>query len=156
MKAIEKIVIRKRVDDSPDTSYYGEYTSQWKEGAIDRKELGDMGRGEYRYFIPAMTGHETGNPESPMQDYKRMEALSQGDWCFLGIDAIAHIRIGDLSQEITSGGLWGIESDSGDDYLQEVAKEQLEELREQLSALGFSEDAIDLVFPDSLAEFTEV
>jgi hypothetical protein len=33
----------------------------------------------------------------------------------------------------SSGGLWGIESDSGHDYLHEVAREELAQLREELA-----------------------
>lgn len=45
-------------------------------------------------------------------------------------------------QTITSHGCWGIESDAGD-YIQEVAKEQLEELKQQLTELGIGERACD-------------
>jgi hypothetical protein len=40
------------------------------------------------------------------------------------------------SQTITSGGLWGIESDSSASYLKEIEDQELEDLKTQLKALG--------------------
>lgn len=51
-------------------------------------------------------------------------------------------------QEITSGGLWGVESDSDRKYLADIDTEQLSELREQLRAVGFSTRAISTAFRD--------
>lgn len=114
---------------------------------------------EYRYFVPS--DNYKGLPEEDirkytMQDYKRMESLNNGNWCYLGIRADAEIGIGDLKnfpkkfdctvQKITSGGLWGIESDSEESYFQEVEGEQLEELKGQLLTLGFSRRAISKAF----------
>lgn len=87
------------------------------------------------------------------QDYERMESLERGLWCYLGIRAEAELRVpcGDDSsiiQHITSGGLWGIESDSDASYLTEVEQEQLSELRNQLHALGFGKRAITAAFRD--------
>ncbi len=39
-------------------------------------------------------------------------------------------------QEIDSGGLWGIESDSGEDYFKEVAGEQIDEIEGYLKILN--------------------
>jgi hypothetical protein len=51
-------------------------------------------------------------------------------------------------QRITSGGLWGIESDSDAAYLKEIEQEQLSELRDQLHAIGFSTRSISAAFRD--------
>lgn len=51
-----------------------------------------------------------------------------------------------LVQNITSGGLWGVESDSDASYLAEIEQEQLSELRQQLRAIGFSNRAISAAF----------
>lgn len=81
------------------------------------------------------------------QDYERMESLNNGNWCFLGIIAKAKILVpaGNYSQlqTITSGGLWGIESDSGDEYIREEAQNQLSDLKDQLLALGIGKRAIE-------------
>lgn len=128
-------------DESPDTSFIGEYANHWKEGAIDRKERGDMSRNEYRYFIPAMSGEATGNPDSPEQDYERMESLNRGAWCFIGIRASVEVNIPlhgsyAVRQTFHSPGLWGIESDSGKEYLREVFEEESNTLAQMLESLG--------------------
>ena len=74
-----------------------------------------------------------------LQDKKRLEAYYNDEWYFIGIQAVAEIRINGISQTISSGGLYGIESDSGDEYLDEVFEEQKEELKDNLLELGFSE-----------------
>jgi len=73
-------------------------------------------------------------------DYERMLALDRGEWCYLGIMAKAVVSIpcngnSRRLETLTSGGLWGIESDSGE-YLDEVAQEQLEDLKSHLRAFG--------------------
>ena len=76
-----------------------------------------------------------------------MQALQAGDWYYMGIRAEAEVMLtGSLSQEVTSGGLWGVESDSGEDHLKEIESEQLAELKEQLRAIGFSARAIAKAF----------
>jgi hypothetical protein len=78
------------------------------------------------------------------QDYARMEDLGNG-WNYIGIRAEAIINLGQSSidQTITSGGVWGIESDC--DY-SDIKQEELSELRSQLKALGFSTRAISKAF----------
>lgn len=117
----------------------------------------DCGRGqwnnrEYRYFNTS--GNYKGEPLEDIikytrQDYERVESLHRGVWGFIGITATAEITIGDTCQTITSGGLWGIESDSGADYLKEEEANQVAELKEQLYALGFSRRAIATAVKDS-------
>lgn len=109
-------------------------------------ESGDAGRNEYRYFNGYVEKYKGETPEDirkyVRQDYDRMESLNKGDWCFLGVSAESEIILGDTCQTITSGGLWGVESDSGSDHFAEIEQEQLAELREQLHAIGFSKRAI--------------
>ena len=75
-----------------------------------------------------------------MSDYRRMEGLNNGIWNFIGIKAKADIYFEENGvsqyQEITSGGLWGIESDSDKQYIEECEKEQIEDLKEQLEHLN--------------------
>jgi hypothetical protein len=86
-----------------------------------------------------------------------MERLNRGDWCFIGIRAEAEIQLfhkpvhsldpGQTSiQTLTSGGLWGIESDSDREYLESVEQEELADLKTQLLVLGFSKRAISNAF----------
>jgi hypothetical protein len=120
---------------------------------------GDMGRNEYQFFNPSFNYvDKDGNalkentPEEvrkyTRQDYERMESLNAGQWCYLGIRADAEIQLtkdGPL-QDVTSGGLWGVESDAGRADMEETEQEQMHELRGQLLALGFSRRAIASAF----------
>ncbi len=120
---------------------------------------GNLGRNELRYFNPNWQNYK-GEPHEDivkycLQDYDRMESLQAGSRFFLGISAeatyslTAHTNvanIGSVIQTITSGGVWGIESDSDKDYLKEIEQEELSELREQLHAIGFSYRAIASAF----------
>lgn len=147
---ILNVRIELKTDDCPDLSLIGTYSNQPgdKDKTIDRKERGDQNRNEFQYFIATMSGDDTGNPDSVAQDYARMEAYSNGEWCMIGIIAKAEVQTARNStiQTIRSGGLWGIESDSDDDYFKEVADEQLSELRMELEAIGFSTAQIDRAF----------
>ena len=49
-----------------------------------------------------------------------MERLNRGDWGYIGVRADAEIIVDGVSQDITSGGLWGVESDSDRAYLAEL------------------------------------
>jgi hypothetical protein len=81
------------------------------------------------------------------EDCERCESLNRGNWCYLGIIAKAKVVLADgVVQAIRSGGLWGIESDSGEDYLSGVEKDELANLRKQLEAVGFGKRAIDYAF----------
>lgn len=118
----------------------------------------NMGRSEYRYFNPSFNYVDDKGKRLPentpdeviqyvKQDYQRMEGLKNGNWYYLGIEARAEIQLtlGKLvgSQTITSGGLWGIESDG--DY-SDIKKEELSALHSQLKALGFGTRAISKAF----------
>ncbi len=135
-----KVEVKVETDECPDLSYLGKYGNDDRPGAIDRKEQGDWNPRDYQYFYPAMTGEETGNPDSPMQDYRRMEDYGK-TWNMAGVYATAEIVIktdghdwGTI-QTIRSGGLWGIESDSRRDYIREEAETQLTELEDLLREL---------------------
>ena len=75
---------------------------------------------------------DQGDPE----DQDRKEAYRRGDFSFVGVRAEAKIIVDGISQTITSGGLWGVESDAGDAYILEVAGEEYVDLRRILKTLG--------------------
>jgi hypothetical protein len=116
----------------------------------DCGERGDIERNEYRYFNGVLENYKGGMPADirkyVRQGYERMERLNRGDWCYIGIRAEAEILLpsGDagIVQEITSSGLWGVESDSDSEYLADIETDELSSLREQLQAVGFSKRAI--------------
>lgn len=154
---IESIRVESVVDNDPDTSQLGRFTDDQSPEAFIRygehegKQIKELREGDelphksrhYRFFLPAMTAEESGSPSSPREDWKRMEALSEGEWHYIGIIAKAVIRTGSgTMQTIRSGGLWGMESDADEDWLNEAAIEQVEELRKELKSLGFGSRAI--------------
>jgi len=114
----------------------------------DCGERGDMERNEYRYFNGYVENYKGETEENIRkyirQDYERMERLLHGDWCYIGIRAGAEIVIDGGCQTISSGGLWGVESDSDRAYLATIEDEEIGELRKQLTAVGFSKRAIAL------------
>lgn len=76
----------------------------------------------------------------------RLCRMFRGDWQYIGVIAKAeYVSSSGISQVIRSMGLWGVESDSGL-YLGDVAKEELEQLRDELSDAGFSDRAITRAF----------
>lgn len=74
------------------------------------------------------------------QDEARMRAWEAGEWGFIGVQAEATlllVRNGvGTTYTLTSPGLWGIEDDSGEDYLKSVYEEEKATLREDIQALG--------------------
>lgn len=71
----------------------------------------------------------------------RMAAYEAGDWHYMGLRcrAIIHIPIGHGSFRVLtveSAGLWGIESDCGDDYVRQVFGDERETLLSELRTLG--------------------
>jgi len=123
----------------------------------DCGERGDMERRELRFFNANVENYAGESPEDirkyVRQDYERIERLNRGDWAYIGVRADAEILLpsgsASIVQDITSGGLWGVESDSDASYLKEIETEQLSELREQLRALGFGTRAISAAFKNA-------
>jgi|SRR5579862_1898222 len=70
----------------------------------------------------------------------RLEAYKRGEFGLVGVQAVATIEVPVdgcvVVQEIRSPGLWGIESDSGDDYFEEVFQKERETLLDMLCELN--------------------
>jgi hypothetical protein len=66
----------------------------------------------------------------------RREAYERGEFSFVGVRAEAEVVIQGVIQTLMNGGLWGIESDSGKNYIQEVAETQWAALRDILLTVG--------------------
>lgn len=146
-KRIESIRVIREVDIDPDLSWLGEYSNEPGANAIDRQERGDMGRNEFRFCNITLSGEQTGNPASVEHDYRRLEDYNRGGWCMMGVYAVAEVIIGGTIQRIRSGGLYGVESDAGNDYWAELGREQLAELADILKELGFSPRSIKAASP---------
>jgi len=67
---------------------------------------------------------------------ERLAAYQRGDFTFVGVRVEAEIIISGTVQTLMSPGLWGIESDSGEEYIEEVAVEEYGELRKILTDIG--------------------
>lgn len=88
---------------------------------------------------------DTGAPE----DADRREQLERGDFSFVGVRAEAEVVIEGVSQTLTSGGLWGTESDSGEEYIREVAAEEYGDLRKILISIGVPTSQLPTKFDPS-------
>jgi hypothetical protein len=75
------------------------------------------------------------------QDKERLAAYNRRDWHMVGVRVVAHILvpIGGKSFrmfDIASAGLWGIESEMGEDYFAEVEAEEKSELISNIKKMG--------------------
>lgn len=82
------------------------------------------------------------DPDYREHDDARLKAWRNDEWHFLGIRAKATIKIPHgtnpecwITSELLSPGLWGIESDSDDAYLQQVYHDEREILTGMLASL---------------------
>lgn len=153
MKKIVGITVVSMTETYPDTSWMGSYGNEPKsEFAIDRHERGDGRAREYRWFNGPVENYEGATKKEIKkyveQDYERFEGFNHDQWYFIGIKAKAEIHTSSngkewLVNDISSGGLWGIESDCGDEYKKEIGEEQIGELAMTLKEFGFTEEEID-------------
>ena len=71
---------------------------------------------------------------------ERLDAFREGTWHLMGIQASANVLIPlgghFVTQTVTSPGLFGIESDSDEEYLDQVFAEECVSLTAMLSAIG--------------------
>lgn len=78
-------------------------------------------------------------------DAERLSSFGYS-WNMLGVYVSADVQTSDrgVIQTIRSGGVYGVESDSGKDYLDELETEEILDLTSELLAIGFSEDAVNV------------
>ena len=170
---ILSVKVERLIDDSGDSDL-GEYCSDVKsEYTIDRRHAlacpaqpynGEglcecvgvfVDRLSYKFFEPNHGNYSGIEREEVvrmcLQDYMREEARSAGQWCYLGVRAAALVQLtdGGPEQRIISGGLFGIASDSGHDYIKSVVDDEMAELRGQLEAIGFGKEEIEAAFSEA-------
>ena len=138
---IESIKIKHMVDEYPDTSFIGDFSDTPKDGAINHKERSGENR-VYEWFNPGS------DPEYAEQDYKRIMELENGHFSFIGIHAEATVSYstgGDNRrlEWFTSSGLWGIESDSDQAYLEEIENEEISNLKNHLEQFNVDVSSFD-------------
>lgn len=172
MKKLIKVVVKSVEDERPDYSFIGEYTDALEPGVIvrqfdkfyqdltakERDEISARYGRESRGFKPYSGGLKNGQKfykKYGMRDYERMEKLHYGNFHFIGIVTEAEIQISTteeafpvMNQTIYGGSLWGIESDSEEEYFREVGNDCLSDLKTQLLALGFTEEEYAAVTPE--------
>jgi hypothetical protein len=83
----------------------------------------------------------------------RRAAYRRGEFAFLGVRAEAEVLIEGTVQQLVSPGLWGIESDSGDEYLDQAASEEWTALRAVLKTVGVPTEQLPLTVPREWVEW---
>ncbi len=166
------VKIRVESDDHPDLSWLGEYTDNapdsydLKRGSAFCRRHRE--RNTFRFFVPAMSvdehhkelsrlGYSRGLSEDYARhycrrDFERMETYGK-DWWMLGIWAEANVVINNVIQTVSSGGLFGVESDSKGDYLIEVAREEIVSLKAIMEAMGLVSDDLEDMAEKAVEEF---
>lgn len=122
---VDSVRVVWKADDSPDLSYLEQYKD-----STDEEEV-----------------------KYAKRDAERLKAYYDGDWHMLGCYAVATVSYpaGQGSRRIErfqSGGLWGIESDSDQSYLDSVAADEISDLREHLKHFG-------ITLPEDVGELLE-
>lgn len=118
-----KFVIKKMLDTDPDLSYLQQDYSA-DDGGITPEE----------------------NAKYMQQDSERLERYNAGYWCMYGIRAECEYYLPNddgssaIVQTLTSGGLWGIESDSEKSYFEEIGRDELAQLKKHCDQLGIAYD----------------
>lgn len=137
-----RLTVRTVADYDPDLSWLGRYvdrakrdrsvplysretggilmpsSDQWRDerGRIMR-EPAEYGIGREYRFIELTDAADS--LASAVSDARRLESYERGDWGMIGIVAMVYVN----GREIGNDSLWGIESDSGRDYLRSVARD---------------------------------
>ncbi len=124
------------------------YTKPKAVAAFADWEIWDIHREEVPDYAPDVSWlEERGEDGKPRPgDVERLEAYQRAEWYMHGIRASVTFYTPDNRREtFTSAGLYGIESDSSAEYLQEVYQEELADLRGHLAAMGFPAELVALV-----------
>ena len=74
----------------------------------------------------------------------RLAAYKRGEFELQGVRAEAEVVIEGIPQTLTSGGLYGIESDSDDEYFDEIVAKEWETLRAVLKTVGVPTEQLPL------------
>lgn len=147
MKKIKKITLKRVPDYDADLSYLGTFDPQAQSDYAIAHEP-DNNR-TFNWFNPQNVEGDTPRNlrKYAKQDYERMMAYENGHWHMMMVKAEAEIATSEkgnswLINKVSSGGLWGLESDSDESYFKEVEDEQMAELKDLLLELGFTAEDI--------------
>ena len=118
-----------------------------------------IGRGCFEDFIPANLHCSGPAPaceeeyQHALQDWRRAEALNDGDFYMVGVTVKAGVKFpSGVIHEFVSPGLWGVESDSEEACLREIALEELAGLMSDMEVLGFSKEEVLEKFEEPAGE----
>ena len=119
--------------------------------SIERQEIADDYPYDYDGDIEPTPWEPSEGEEVRLRMEERKQRFMAGEWWMIGIRAVATLRFADeahldghyLTQTIESPGLWGVESDAGEEYLESIYKEELDVLVDMLKAIGFSDADIE-------------
>lgn len=75
---------------------------------------------------------------------ERRAAYKAGEFRFVGVRAEAEVVIEETDQVLSSPGLWGIESDLGEEDLDRIVSEEWAALRSVLKTVGVATDQLPL------------
>lgn len=112
--------------------WMGEYSNEPGEGAIDLWERYGERRDRLRYFTPC-------DPENAEEDLERYEDFEKGKWSLMGVDVrvtVFTVYRGLWLKSEFRESLWGICSDSEEEYIDECAIGCLENIQKELKTLG--------------------
>lgn len=132
---IDYIRVKWEIDESPDYSYLETKLSE------DGKKI----ISSCRYDQDELDQHPIRTRRYIKEDMQRLEKFNSGELCSYGCMAEAEVSYplnenrDRKIERFTSGGLWGIESDTNQSYREDTAKEQLEDLREHLKRFNIEE-----------------
>ena len=163
MKTIESIKIEREMDQDPDLSYLGEFHYG------PRKKF-DISNGDDSWYTPAQfwphnpKNWENVPPKNIEQTIKEFGSLRKADyqyaiadmkrllnyyhnnWHMIYIRATTEIKVSDdgihWAHETLRIGCGGIETDSGEEYINEITSDLLSELDLELTQWGFSRTEI--------------
>ncbi len=137
MKQINFITVERLEDNDTYLGYLGEFASEPGEFAIAH----NGGINEHPWF----NADNVEDMEQAQQNYDRIMQFERGEVQHVGIQAKAELQVNGVLTTIESSGLWGIESDSDDSYIIGIEQEQVDELKEMLLELGFSQKEVTQV-----------
>jgi len=177
---VDSIKIKHIFDDSPHTDWLGTFTNQADPDDIKRHAVIPWKPGDsdtMDFFVPgnsldshkrslAKMGYSKGEADRlarsyVRQDYERMKALDNEEFCMIGIQAEARVSYdegqGNRRLEwFTSSGLWGIESDSGPDYLADVERQELANLKGHLERFNIDTSDFEAKAPQPDGDVDEL
>lgn len=84
---------------------------------------------------------------------ERLASYKDGVFDFMLVRAVAEVRIEGIDQVLTSAGAYGVESDSEDAHLEEVATEQWRALRKVLTTVGVPTSELPLEVDQTWVEW---